>query len=181
MLFDGDVLRQQESTTYDLLGDEWFSARCAEPLSDLGKDRKLRFADIYSRTPVISHFTPGLNVELGSCNLPTTRHRPGPDRYHPSRADEPLKSFTVLAFEDLMLVDDRLVERGTLPWLLREHAGLIFPDWLVDGWRGGTRRGREAWPAPLLFGTEPGGRGTAGEHGRGVARGAPGALGEQPA
>ena len=91
---------------------------------------------------------------------PHTRHRPEPDPYHPSRGGQPgrvsgtllpLKNFSVLGFEDRMLVDDRLVEPGTLLWLLREHAGLLFPDWLLDGWRGGTRRGREAWPAPLLF------------------------------
>ena len=64
----------------------------------------------------------------------------------------PLKTFSALAFEDLMLVGDRFIERGSLPWLLREHAGLLFPGWLVVGWRGGTPRGRKAWPAPLLFG-----------------------------
>lgn len=63
----------------------------------------------------------------------------------------PLKNFSTLAFEDLMLVDNRLVEPGSLPWLLREHPSLLFPSWLLAGWRGGTQRGREAWPAPLLF------------------------------
>lgn len=63
----------------------------------------------------------------------------------------PVKSFSVLAFEDRVLVDDSLVERGSLPWLLREHSSLIFPAWLVAGWRGATPEGRAAWPAPLLF------------------------------
>lgn len=39
----------------------------------------------------------------------------------------PLKSFSTLAFEDRVLVDDSLVERGSLAWLLREHSSLIFP------------------------------------------------------
>lgn len=63
----------------------------------------------------------------------------------------PLKNFSVLAFEDRVLLDDSLVERGSLPWLLREHSSLIFPAWLAAGWRGATREGRAAWPAPLLF------------------------------
>lgn len=63
----------------------------------------------------------------------------------------PLKSFATLAFEDRMLVDDRLVERGSLPWVLREHSGLLFPSWLLAGWRGATPQGRAAWPPSLLF------------------------------
>ena len=63
----------------------------------------------------------------------------------------PVKSFSALGFEDRILVDESLVKRGSLAWLLREHSGLIFPAWLVAGWRGATREGRAAWPAPLLF------------------------------
>lgn len=63
----------------------------------------------------------------------------------------PVKRFSVLSFEDRMLLDDRLVARGSLPWLLREHADLLFPAWLLAGWRGASPRGREAWPGPLLF------------------------------
>lgn len=63
----------------------------------------------------------------------------------------PLKSFSALAFADRVLVDDSLVERGSLAWLLREHSSLLFPAWLVEGWRGATLGGRAAWPAPLLF------------------------------
>lgn len=64
----------------------------------------------------------------------------------------PLKRFSTLAFEDRVLVDDSLVERGSLPWLLREYSSLLFPGWLVEGWRGAAKGGRAAWPAPLLFG-----------------------------
>lgn len=63
----------------------------------------------------------------------------------------PVKRFSVLRFEDRVLVDNSLVERGSLPWLLREHASLIFPTWLWKGWRGATPVGRAAWPAPLLM------------------------------
>ncbi len=63
----------------------------------------------------------------------------------------PLKSFSVLAAEDRMLADERFAEPGSLTWLLREYSSLLFPGWLLDGWRGGGPRGRRAWPAPLLF------------------------------
>ena len=97
---------------------------------------------------------------MGSCYLPTPQPTGEPHPYAPSPKDEqgpvpgvavPVKSFSVLAFEDRILVDDSLVERGSLPWLLREHSRLIFPAWLVAGWRGSARGGRAAWPAPLLF------------------------------
>jgi len=51
-----------------------------------------------------------------------------------------------------MLLDDRLLVSGSLPWLLREHQELLFPGWLLVGWKGASRGGRAAWPAPLLFG-----------------------------
>ena len=63
----------------------------------------------------------------------------------------PVKKFSVLGFEDRMLVDDRLIEEGGLPWLLREFPSLLFPRWVWEGWRGEHREGRAAWPAPLLF------------------------------
>ncbi len=97
---------------------------------------------------------------MGSCDLPITLNRPGPCRYHPppddlqgavTGAPGPLKRFSALALEDRVLVDDRLVERGSLAWLLREHSSLLFPAWLVEGWRAATLGGRAAWPAPLLF------------------------------
>lgn len=63
----------------------------------------------------------------------------------------PTKSFALLSFEDRVLLHDELVAPGTLPWLLREHAGLLFPPWLLAGWRGESRRGRDAWPARTLL------------------------------
>lgn len=63
----------------------------------------------------------------------------------------PLKSFALLCFEDRILLGDRLVEPGTLPWLLRERPDGLFPAWLFEGWKGATRKGREAWPANTLM------------------------------
>lgn len=63
----------------------------------------------------------------------------------------PVKSFALLSFEDQILLRDELVAPGTLPWLLREHASLLFPDWLFVGWKGEVRVGRKAWPAQLLM------------------------------
>jgi len=62
----------------------------------------------------------------------------------------PLKNFALLTFEDLLLLRDEFVEPGSLAWLLRDYAGLLFPPWLFKGWKGEAIEGREAWPAPLL-------------------------------
>lgn len=43
------------------------------------------------------------------------------------------------------------LEPGTVPWLLRRHRDLLFPPWLLRGWRGESNRGRRAWPAPVLM------------------------------
>lgn len=97
---------------------------------------------------------------MSSCDVLKNRHRPEPERYHPEGmvsqgwvfgTPMTLKSFSTLHFEDRMLVDDSLVERGSLAWLLRDHSNVLFPGWLLAGWRGETREGRAAWPAPLLF------------------------------
>jgi len=63
----------------------------------------------------------------------------------------PVKSFSLLSFEDLVLLRDDLVEPGTMSWLLREHASLLFPGWLFAGWKGDESVGRKAWPARLLM------------------------------
>lgn len=62
----------------------------------------------------------------------------------------PVRRFQLLGFEDIMLLRRDLLEEGSLEWLLREHAGLLFPDWLFAGWKGESTRGREAWPARTL-------------------------------
>jgi|GEM_PF-1496232 len=63
----------------------------------------------------------------------------------------PTKSFALLSFEDQILLRDELIEPGTLPWLLREHASLLFPKWLFAGWKGEVKVGRKAWPGGLLM------------------------------
>ena len=63
----------------------------------------------------------------------------------------PLKNFDALTYPDLILLRGTFVEPGTLPWLLSEHHGLLFPEWLFKGWKGERKVGREAWPAPRLM------------------------------
>jgi hypothetical protein len=63
----------------------------------------------------------------------------------------PLKSFSLLRFEDMVLFRDEILQIGTLPWLLAWHSKLLFPSWLFEGWKGERKTGREAWPAPLLM------------------------------
>ena len=63
----------------------------------------------------------------------------------------PLKNFSLLTFEDLLLLRDDFVEPGTLTWLLRDYPALLFPSWLFRGWKGETKKGRDAWPAPMLM------------------------------
>lgn len=62
-----------------------------------------------------------------------------------------VRKFQLLGFEDIMLLRRNLLEAGSLEWLLRDHAALLFPGWLFVGWKGGSTRGREAWPAPTLM------------------------------
>ena len=61
------------------------------------------------------------------------------------------KDFRLIRFEDRILLGDALVEPGSLAWLLREVPELLFPAWLCAGWKGETRAGRAAWPAPVLM------------------------------
>ena len=63
----------------------------------------------------------------------------------------PVRKFELLGFEDIMLLRRDLLEEGSLKWLLRDHAPLLFPDWLFAGWKGELTRGREAWPAQTLM------------------------------
>lgn len=63
----------------------------------------------------------------------------------------PVRKFQLLGFEDIMLLRRDLLDEGSLEWLLRDHAPLLFPDWLLAGWKGGSTRGREAWPARTLM------------------------------
>jgi len=62
----------------------------------------------------------------------------------------PVKDFSLFTFEDLMLLRGDHVEPGTFPWLLWLRPALLFPAWLFKGWKGETKEGRDAWPAPRL-------------------------------
>lgn len=63
----------------------------------------------------------------------------------------PIRKFQLLAFEDIMLLRRNLLEAGSLEWVLRDHAKLLFPAWLSAGWKGQSTRGREAWAAETLM------------------------------
>jgi len=63
----------------------------------------------------------------------------------------PVRDFQLLGFEDAILLRSELLPEGTLPWLLREHAALLFPAWLFEGWKGAARTGRNAWAARTLM------------------------------
>lgn len=67
------------------------------------------------------------------------------------RSRMPVRKFQLLAFEDIMLLRGDLLGAGSLTWLLRDHAALLFPAWLFSGWKGESTRGREAWPAQTLM------------------------------
>jgi len=53
-------------------------------------------------------------------------------------------------FDVRFAAPDCLVE-GTLEWLLAERRDELMPSWLFIGWSGEGRRGRDAWPAPVLM------------------------------
>lgn len=64
----------------------------------------------------------------------------------PRRTLSPQKSFF-----DPEFVMPNCLEKGTVQWLLARYRSRLFPAWLFRGWRGEGRRGRKAWPAPLLM------------------------------
>ena len=63
----------------------------------------------------------------------------------------PVKNFALLSFEDRVLLRDEFAPSGSLPWLLRDHADLLFPFWLLMGWKGQTKVGRDGWPADRMM------------------------------
>lgn len=62
----------------------------------------------------------------------------------------PLRSFPQNSWFAPLNVAPNCLETGTLAWLLANYTSLVLPDWLFVGWRGEGRRGRNAWPAPIL-------------------------------
>jgi hypothetical protein len=63
----------------------------------------------------------------------------------------PLLSLTRDSFFDPEYAMPRSLEPGTVPWLLGRHRDLLFPSWLLRGWRGESNHGRAAWPAQVLM------------------------------
>lgn len=63
----------------------------------------------------------------------------------------PVRSLKQGSFFDPRVAAPRCLVAGTVPWLLSQWRDVICPPWLVTGWRGSGRRGRCAWPAPVLM------------------------------
>ena len=62
----------------------------------------------------------------------------------------PRRTLAQSSFFDPEFVSPQCLVTGTVPWLLARRRSVLFPDWLLDGWRGGGR-GRNAWPASVLM------------------------------
>lgn len=62
----------------------------------------------------------------------------------------PLRPLSVGSFFSPEFIAPDCLTPGTVPWLLARHRDAWFPAWLFAGWRGGGRRGRDAWPAIVL-------------------------------
>jgi hypothetical protein len=63
----------------------------------------------------------------------------------------PRRSLAQSSFFDPEFVMPDCLEPGTVPWLLARCRSTLFPSWLLSGWRGEGRRGRDAWPAVTLL------------------------------
>ena len=63
----------------------------------------------------------------------------------------PRRSLAQRSFYDPEVVQPECLEPGTVPWLLARFRSSLFPAWLLSGWRGEGRLGRDAWPALTLL------------------------------
>lgn len=63
----------------------------------------------------------------------------------------PIKPLVQTSFFTPEFADPSCLERGKLPWLLRELADALTPDWLFSDWHGRGCRGRDAWPVQVLI------------------------------
>lgn len=63
----------------------------------------------------------------------------------------PVRSLSQSSFFDPQFICPDCLEPGTVAWLLATHRSLLFPAWLLKGWRGEGRLGRDAWPAVVLM------------------------------
>jgi hypothetical protein len=62
----------------------------------------------------------------------------------------PQVSLSQQSFFDPEFVSPSILEPGTLPWLLARYKSYLFAPWLLKGWRGEGKVGRNAWPAHVL-------------------------------
>lgn len=63
----------------------------------------------------------------------------------------PRKSLSQNSFFDPEFVMPTCLREGTVPWLLARFRSTLFPAWLLAGWRGEGKIGRNAWPAVVLI------------------------------
>ncbi len=61
----------------------------------------------------------------------------------------PVRSLKQTSFFDPEFAMPGCLAPGTVPWLLARHGSLLFPDWLLAGWRD-SDIGRDGWPARVL-------------------------------
>lgn len=62
----------------------------------------------------------------------------------------PRRSLSQGSFFDPEFVAPDCLVPGTVPWLLARFRSRLFPAWLLKGWRGEGKAGRDAWPAVVL-------------------------------
>lgn len=63
----------------------------------------------------------------------------------------PYKSLSQTSFFTPEFADPGCLPEGSVGWVLRVHADILFPVWLFGLWHGAGRRGRSAWPASVLL------------------------------
>lgn len=63
----------------------------------------------------------------------------------------PLMSFSRGSLFDPQTISPGCVDEGTVPWLLASLGDSLVPNFLATEWRGSSRSGRNAWPAPVLM------------------------------
>lgn len=63
----------------------------------------------------------------------------------------PRRSLSQSSFFDPEILMPDCLQPGTVPWLLARYRSELFPPWLLAGWRGEGKLGRDAWPAVALL------------------------------
>ena len=63
----------------------------------------------------------------------------------------PRMKLTRDSFFDPEYVMPDCLKEGTTPWVLARYRDKLLPDWLFKGWRGESKKGRNAWPPQILM------------------------------